>query len=216
MCHFIRPAPGPWFWGFGCWGLRCKWRDSKQQCCASGHCLWLLFDTWVSSYVSWSLENILDVLISIHFHFFWSNRGKHHTCFAGVAGPWHFAGTIETFIARSSTVLWDGRGRHGIKEDFSGWIVGLQLCIWVYTFFLGGTGLSIPFSGKTYSLYSEEMMKWCPSVGFWIVAVDGWKDSWRDAKISIWHFFGLPMESNPMLTTAWITDIWSEVWHILK
>ena len=96
-----------------------------------------------------------------------------HTCFAGVAGPWHFAGTIEAFIARSSTVLWDGRGRHGIKEDFSGWIVGLQLCMGLYLF-LGGMGLSIPFSGKTYSLYSEEMMKWCPSVGPWIVTVDGW------------------------------------------
>ena len=118
----------------------------------------------MSSYVSWSL--------CPHFHFFWSSAVSIRAL-PGVAGPWHFAGTIETFIARSSTVLWDGQGRHGIKEDFSGWIVGLQLCMGLYLFFWG-MGLSIPFSGKTYSLYSEEMMKWCPSVGFWIVAADGW------------------------------------------
>ena len=136
----------------------------------SGHCLWLL--------LVWHVGVILCQLIPWkyigcpHFHFFWSSAVRiRGTCRCGRSlafcwDNWNLYCSVLNSVVRWSGPTWN-------KEDFLGWIVGLQLCMGLYLFF-GGTGLSIPFSGKTYSLHSEEMMKWCPSVGPWIVAVDGW------------------------------------------
>lgn len=107
----------------------------------SGHCLWLL--------LVWHVGVILCQLIlwkyigCPHFHFFWSSAVRiRGTCRCGRSlafcwDNWNLYCSVLNSVVRWSGPTWN-------KEDFLGWIVGLQLCMGLYLF-LGGRGYQSHF-----------------------------------------------------------------------